>query len=127
MVGMSNPMDNEFVQIVLEGAKRTVGKPPSQQKEPTTVEMAKSVVELLGSSNNLMHHRTVVICLLGFSGFLRISELIEIQVKHLSFHEDHLGITIPEAKNDQVQVHLTILSGSLVAEVPRRNRIAVKR
>ena len=68
-----------------------------------TAEMAKKVVELLGIGNNLLHHRTVVICLLGFSGFLRISELIEIQVRHLSFLDSHLEITIPKAKNDQMR------------------------
>ena len=44
--GLENPMDNEFVNIVLEGAKRVVGKPASQQKEPLTVDMAKRVVDL---------------------------------------------------------------------------------
>ena len=99
--GLDNPMDNQFVAIVLEGAKRTVGKPPSQQKEPMTVEMAKQVTELFGRGSNLLEHRSVVICLLGFSGFLRISELIEIQIKHLKFFDSHLEITIPKAKNDQ--------------------------
>ena len=101
--GFDNPMDNEFIKIVLEGAKRTVGKSPSQQKEPMSVDMAKQVVELFGQDSNLVNHRTVVICLLGFSGFLRISELVEIQVKHLKFLEAHLEITIPKAKNDQMR------------------------
>ena len=109
--GLDNPLDNEFVAIVLEGAKRTVGKPPSRQKEPMTAEMARKVVELFGQGSNLLHHRTVVICLLGFSGFLRISELVEIQVKHLKFSQTHLEITIPKAKNDQMReghvVHIT--------------------
>ena len=99
--GIANPMDNDFVQIILEGARRTVGKPPSQQKEPLTVEMAKKAVDLLGIGGSLLQKRTIIICLLGFSGFLRISELISIQVKHLSFLEDHLEIEIPKAKNDQ--------------------------
>ena len=41
--------------------------------------------------------------MLGFSGFLRISELLEIQVKHLNFLPSHLEITIPKAKNDQMR------------------------
>ena len=112
-VGMSNPMDNDFVQVVLEGAKRTVGKSESQQKEPMTAEMAKRLVELLGVGGNLLQHRTVVICPLGFSGFLRISELVEIQVRHLRFHDAHLEITIPKAKNDQVrQGHIVHIARS---------------
>ena len=101
--GMSNPMENDFVKVVLEGAKRTVGKPASQQKEPMTAEMTKHVVDFFGFGDSLLHKRSVVICLLGFSGFLRISELIEIQVKHLKFDSGHLEITIPKAKNNQMR------------------------
>ena len=49
-VGFANPMDNEFIGIVLEGAKRKVGKPTSCQKEPMTSDMAKKVVELFGQT-----------------------------------------------------------------------------
>ena len=78
-------MDNEFVKVVLEGAKRTVGKPPSQQKEPMTVEMASRVAVTFGRDDSLLHRRSVLIVLLGFSGFLRISELIAIRVKDIKF------------------------------------------
>ena len=84
--GLENPMDNLFVRITLEGAKRTVGKPPSNQKDPLTAEMAKDIVDTLGPHPDLIKRRTIVICLLGFSGFLRISELLAVQVKHLTFH-----------------------------------------
>ena len=103
LCGLDNPMENQFVAIVLQGAKRSVGKPPSQQKEPMTVDMAKQVTELFGRGSNFLEHRSVVICLLGFSGFLRISELIAIQIKDLKFSETHLDITIPKAKNDQMR------------------------
>ena len=101
--GFSNPMDNDFVKIVLEEAKRKVGRPPSAQKEPMSPEMVKTVVQCFGQGTNLLNHRTVVICLLGFSGFLRISELMNTQVKHLRFFTSHLEITIPKAKNDQLR------------------------
>ena len=81
--GMANPMDNDFVKIVQEGAKRTVGTPPSRQKEPMTVEMTKEVADSFDSGKNLLHKRTALICFLGFSGFLRISVLISIQVKQI--------------------------------------------
>ena len=47
-VGFENPMEHEFVSIVLEGAKRIVGKLASCQKEPMTSDMAKKVVESCG-------------------------------------------------------------------------------
>ena len=65
--------------------------------------MVKEVVQLFGQGTNLLHHRTVVICLLGFSGFLRISELLDIQIKHLTFLSSHLEILILKAKNDQLR------------------------
>ena len=100
--GLPNPMDDLFLSTVLEGAKRTVGKPKGNgQKEPMSADMAKQIVSYFGHKPNLLHHRLVVVCLLGFSGFLRISELVAIQLEHLRFTSTYLDITIPKAKNDQ--------------------------
>ena len=96
-------MDNEFVKIVLEGAKRKVGKSASRQMQPITTEMAKEVVQRFGDDDDLKKHRLIVICLLGFSGFLRISELVAIQIKHLTFFDSRVEINIPKAKNDQLR------------------------
>ena len=68
-----------------------------------TSEMTKRVVDALGCKEALVHQRTVIICLLSFTGFLRISELIAIQIKHLNFKTGHLEITIPKAKTDQMR------------------------
>ena len=40
-------------------------------------------------------------CLLGFSGFLRIDELLSIKIKHLRINESHLEILVPKSKTDQ--------------------------
>ena len=104
VVGLSNPMDNLFVQTVLEGAKRVVGKPRGEnQKEPMSLEMVQQVVTYYGPNPNLIAHRVIVVCLLGFSGFLRISELVAIQIQHLTFSVSELQILIPKAKNDQMR------------------------
>ena len=99
--GLQNPMENDFLSIVLEGAKRTIGKPPSQQKEPMLPEMVRQVMDRIGRSSNLIDRRTSLICILGFSGFMRISELLAVQVKHIQIKSEHLKIFIPKAKNDQ--------------------------
>ena len=70
--GFDNPMDNEFVHIVMEGERRVIGKPPSQQKAQMNMDMAKTVVETFG-----------------------------IQVKHFTFTNDHLEIIIPKSKMDR--------------------------
>ena len=74
--------------------------------------MAKMVVELFGQDGNLLNHRTVVICLLAFSGFMRISKLVDIQVKHLKgrMRPPHNLITLP------------ILLSTMVVRLPPQNR-----
>ena len=98
--GFDNPMDDILLQTILEGAKRTVGKPSSCQKEPLSADMAKLVVNRYGGGD-LLQQRLVLTCLLGFSGFLRISELLAVQIHHLKFLTTHVEIHIPKAKNDQ--------------------------
>lgn len=111
-VGLPNPMDNLFLQTVLEGAKRIVGKPKGEnQKEPMSTEMVKQVVAHFGRNPGLIAHRLIVICLLGFSGFLRISELVAIQIKDMEFSPANLKLTIPKAKNDQLREgHVVFIS-----------------
>ena len=67
--GYQNPMENEFVMLVLEAAKRTVGKPVSQQKEGLTVEMAKVVVNTLGVCGLLTRRRTITDAFSVFQDF----------------------------------------------------------
>ena len=48
---------------------------------------------------------------MGFSGFLRISELLEIQVRDLTFDEECMKILIPKSKNDLVREgHIVYIS-----------------
>ena len=107
MSGQVNPMDNLFVKTALEGAKRTVGKDGSgRQKEPFTTDMVKQVVLAYGNSSNLLHHRSIIMCLLGFSGLLRICELLGIKVVDMIFTYKGLKLTIPQSKSDQIRGHV---------------------
>lgn len=99
--GLENPMDNLFVKTVLIGARKIIGKGESRQQDPFTSDMAKKVVKKFGKQQNLMNHRLIVICLLGFTGVMRISELLEIKIGNMKFSSLDLQITIPKAKNDQ--------------------------
>ena len=102
--GLQNPADNLFVKTVLEGAQRTVGKSTiHRQKEPVTPSMVKAVVDMYASPLNLLHHRFIITSLLGFTGFLRISELLEIRIQDIEFHDDYVRIVIPKSKNEQVR------------------------
>ncbi len=102
--GLSSPTDHILVKTALEGAKRRVGKSKGKnQKDPITTDMITHMVDHLGTSDNLQKHRQIVIGLLMFAGFLRISELLEIKFGDCAFLPTHLQITIPKAKNDQVR------------------------
>ena len=65
--------------------------------------MINQLVLLYSSSNNLVHMRFLIICLLGFTGFLRVSELAAIQIKDITFFYDYVNITIPKSKTDQLR------------------------
>ena len=109
-MGLDNPMENLFVKTVLEGAKRIVGKPDkSNRKDPINTNMAKQIVQKLSWSESLMDRRIIIFVLLGFSGFLRISEAMAMQVKHIQFRKNCMQITIPKSKNDQHREGKTLL------------------
>ena len=52
------------------------------------MDMVKAIVDMYASPFNLLHHRFILTCLLGFTGFLRISELLEIRIRDIAFHAD---------------------------------------
>ena len=66
--------------------------------EPVTPEMIRAVVDTYGHEG-----RFIIACLLGFSGFLRLSELLEIHVGALTFDEECMKILIHKATNDQAR------------------------
>ena len=45
---------------------------------------------------------TLFVVLVGYDGFLRISELLQLQVGHITVnHDDHMSLFLPKRKNDQ--------------------------
>ena len=53
------------------------------------------------SEHNLMDLRFVVLCLLGFAGFFRVEEVLNIKLRQLFFFPDHLKIVLQKSKTDQ--------------------------
>ena len=91
--------------------------------------MVKAIVDTYAESANLLRHRFVIACLLGFSGFLRISELLEIHVGYVDFEDVCMKILIPKSKCDQVrQGHNVYISrtGSQYCPVSRLGRYLEK-
>ena len=50
-----------------------------------------------------MHLRYMIICIIGFAGFFRIGEILEIKLKHISIFDDRVEILIPKSKTDQLR------------------------
>jgi len=104
--GLESPTDHPFVKLALEGGKRIItrgGGKISKQKEPLDSELLKRIVDEYGKSKNLMDLRFVLICVLGFSGFMRISEILALKIKDISFVDEGLKIFIETSKTDQLR------------------------
>ncbi|KAJ8309298.1 hypothetical protein KUTeg_014172 [Tegillarca granosa] len=96
----SNPCEDNLLKLVMEGGKRILGK-PIMKKEPVTVDILNKLVDHFGKDeNNLINLRTCVLCLLGFSGFLRYNELANIKMSDLFFEQGYVKISIRESKTD---------------------------
>ena len=100
--GFATPTDHPFAKTAFEGAKRLAARNGSKnRKEPLDTEMLTDLVERFGQSSNIMHLRALVICLVGFAGFLRISELMQVQIKNIRLQQDFMTFFIESSKTDQ--------------------------
>ena len=101
--GLYSPTDHPFVKLAIEGAKRSIAKlglTSSRKKEPISPELIHDLVKLYGSSDDPVKLRFLVICLLGFAGFMRISELLGLKVGDLKFKEYGLKRVLNKSKTD---------------------------
>ena len=104
MAGIHSPTEHPFLKAAFEGAKRLTAKNTSRnKKEPMTTDTLKLITDAYKDTENLLEIRFVVTCLISFSGFLRSDDLRVVQMKHITFHSDHMTILLPKAKNDQLR------------------------
>ena len=94
-----SPTKSKFVQKVLEGAKRKCKK-LSNQKDPIFAEDIKELFDVadMDSPKDLRFLLTVV---LAFAGFMRISEFLNVQLKHIDITGEYVKILLPKSKTDQ--------------------------
>ena len=85
---------------ILEAAKRTCKK-PVQKKEPITIAEIKKIYYVFGGrSCSLLNLRTIAIILIGFSGFMRYSEISDLKRCDFKFQDTHMEIFIGKSKTD---------------------------
>ena len=101
--GHFSPTDHPFVKLAFEGAKRSIESNNKNQKEPLDAEAIKMLINKFGFNKHLLQLRFIIICLIGFAGFFKISELLSVQTKHISLHKDHIDIMVEKSKTDQLR------------------------
>lgn len=100
MAGFPNPCDSTFVKFVKEGCIREHSH-PVVKKEPISSDILSAVVEKFGKSDATLYDlRTCCIFLLGYAGFLRFSEIVNIRRSQLVFSDSHLTLFITKSKTD---------------------------
>ena len=64
--------------------------------------MLESYVEACPNyTTNLDEMRTLFVVLVGYAGFLRIGEILGIQLRHITIKSEYMEILLPKRKNDQ--------------------------
>ena len=103
--GFNSPTSEPIVKLAFKGAKRLAStfSKSSKRKEPFTAELVQLIVNEYADSSNLIHLRFLIICVLGFAGFFRISELLNLKIKNLTRTENSYEIFIEESKTDQLR------------------------
>lgn len=88
------------IRKAMAGIKRELGTAPSQKK-PLKTENIKLLIDSIGKLVWPIEVRDKAMILIGFSGAFRRSELVGIDIEHLSFDTNGVSIFIPQSKTDQ--------------------------
>lgn len=98
---VEDPADHPLVKQILAGAKRILAH-RSSKKEPITPEILhKMFARFITPSAELPVIRTMTICLLGYAGFFRFSELAALRESDIVFYDEHVEIFVESSKTDQ--------------------------
>ena len=100
LAGKSDPCDSFLVRSVAEGAKRMVAR-PTTKKEAISPDIILRMVQMCGQNSNLYDIRTVTMCLLAYSGFLRFSELANLRCCDVVIYDLYVALFIEKSKTDQ--------------------------
>ena len=80
-----SPTESFLVKNVLEGAKRRLAV-PTKKKEPITPELLLKMYDNVYSDNTVFNQRTICACLLAYTAFLRVSELLNLRRCDIAFY-----------------------------------------
>jgi site-specific recombinase XerD len=120
MGGFHTPTSDALVREVLKGVRRSLGT-AQVQKAPALPDQIKAMLATL--PDDLLGVRDRALLLLGFSGGVRRSELVDLDVADIEFTADGLVVTIKKSKADQESLgrKIGIPYGSCPATCPVRS------
>ncbi|KAK3083447.1 hypothetical protein FSP39_022942 [Pinctada imbricata] len=100
VIRLKSRTDSDLVINVLEGAAKRRLSHSVQKKEPITPDLIDKMYDATFQEGNLYTQRTICACLLSYSGFLRVSELLSLKICDISFFTTHMSIFIEKSKTD---------------------------
>ncbi|CAG2188210.1 unnamed protein product [Mytilus edulis] len=86
-----SPTDSDLVKNILEGAKRRLSV-PVKKKEPMTADMLSHMFDKFYWEDNLYNQRSICACLLSYSVFLLVSDLLNLKTCDVLFSKSHVRI-----------------------------------
>ena len=98
--GVPKISDHPVIAAIIAASKRLLGK-PKNRKEPVTADMLNALVLKYGKDCSLGSRRIIAMCLIGYAGFLRFSELCFIKCCDISLFPSYVSIFIESSKTDQ--------------------------
>ena len=104
-----SPTDSKLVTNILGAAKRRLAK-PVQKKEPITSELLSKMFHTLYVQGNIKNQRTICVCLLAFSGFLRSKELLKLKRSDILINSVYMSVFIESSKTDKYRDGAWILN-----------------
>ena len=109
---------------MLEAAKRMIFK-HKNSKEPITTEYLNLLYTKLSKFKCVANLRTINVCLFGYAGFMRYSEISGLRRCDIIFYEFHLKLFIEKSKTDVYREGNWIYISRTESELcPVRNLIA---
>ena len=105
---VKDPCKSPVVSKMLEGARRTLAKPSIQKESLSLKTMSNFILQYGYDKKNLINLRFAAMCVPGFYGFLRFSEIVNLRRSDLKFIDKHIEMFIEKSKTDKYRHGTTV-------------------
>ena len=98
--GVKDPTSHSFVQMITEGAKRSIIPSPSQKLCFDTSLVSEICGKFCNANSSLREVRFSTMCILAYAGFMRISEILTLKRYQVILDENWMKLSLPVSKTD---------------------------